>query len=410
MSKRAWQLRANTILRLGARGQPVVWLQKRLEALGYDVEAVDGHYGYLTEDSVCALQKTFGLPVDGVVGPQVLELLMDDEVIDGAHAGGVPQMDLWGGIIPAPNEGPPVGVNWESYQRLRGLFLQCCQLDISGELLLDVPADVYGPLAKQVELIPLITNLETDLYNADILHGLLRSRHSRRRFLTEVKRLAESRIYSGIAVDLHGIEMGYGRRLTVVIKNIWNILQKCRKKLYLTLVPSEGPNPFPPHTDHSIWTKLAHRVILHPFGEYITGTPGPRVGWNSLQTLLPKISQQIPTWRLIVTLPLGGIAWVVGGGLREYIYYPYDELRTKAYEKRARLQSDAVEKVPYYDFREGGKRLRMWYENHDSLEVKLTWLSQQHIAGVILMPLGWEDGRIWQAGSIFQYSLRGSGI
>jgi len=44
-------------------------MQQRLSDLGYWLGEADGHYGYLTQQAVWALQKTAGLSRDGAVGP-----------------------------------------------------------------------------------------------------------------------------------------------------------------------------------------------------------------------------------------------------------------------------------------------------------------------------------------------------
>ena len=67
--------RAYRLLRRGAKGADVAWLQAALGARGYDPGPRDGHFGYLTEDAVRALQRDYGLRADGVAGPQVYQIL-----------------------------------------------------------------------------------------------------------------------------------------------------------------------------------------------------------------------------------------------------------------------------------------------------------------------------------------------
>lgn len=57
-------------LRVGARGQAVADLQRRLTAAGFDPGGVDGSFGPRTLAAVRAYQAARGLEVDGVVGPQ----------------------------------------------------------------------------------------------------------------------------------------------------------------------------------------------------------------------------------------------------------------------------------------------------------------------------------------------------
>ena len=62
-------------LRSGDSRVAVRGLQRRLLALGYDVEEIDGHFGPQTEGAVKAFQKVSGLEVDGIVGPNTWERL-----------------------------------------------------------------------------------------------------------------------------------------------------------------------------------------------------------------------------------------------------------------------------------------------------------------------------------------------
>ncbi len=60
---------ARPTLRQGARGTHVVYLQRRLAALHYDVGGVDGLFGDSTLHGVIAFQKVQRIGVDGTVGP-----------------------------------------------------------------------------------------------------------------------------------------------------------------------------------------------------------------------------------------------------------------------------------------------------------------------------------------------------
>jgi peptidoglycan hydrolase-like protein with peptidoglycan-binding domain len=57
-------------LSVGARGSSVMYLQERLNALGYNCGKVDGIFGPKTLTAVKAFQKAKHLTVDGIVGPK----------------------------------------------------------------------------------------------------------------------------------------------------------------------------------------------------------------------------------------------------------------------------------------------------------------------------------------------------
>jgi hypothetical protein len=55
---------------MGSRGSAVQTLQSRLQALGFSPGPIDGIFGSGTDAAVRAFQRSRGLSVDGVVGPQ----------------------------------------------------------------------------------------------------------------------------------------------------------------------------------------------------------------------------------------------------------------------------------------------------------------------------------------------------
>lgn len=62
-------------LRRGHSGQDVVFLQLALRNMGFDAGAADARFGPDTEEAIKRLQAFYGLPVDGIAGPDTYYLL-----------------------------------------------------------------------------------------------------------------------------------------------------------------------------------------------------------------------------------------------------------------------------------------------------------------------------------------------
>ena len=69
-------------LRLGATGQDVKYVMKRLYDLGYYGKAVDEKFGSGMLAAVKAFQKKNGLAMDGVVGPATVKALFSSDALD----------------------------------------------------------------------------------------------------------------------------------------------------------------------------------------------------------------------------------------------------------------------------------------------------------------------------------------
>jgi cell wall-associated NlpC family hydrolase len=64
----------------GDQGEDISSIQAQLNAIGYDVGAVDGDFGEATLNAVKAFQRDKGLDADGVIGMQTYRAIMDRDM------------------------------------------------------------------------------------------------------------------------------------------------------------------------------------------------------------------------------------------------------------------------------------------------------------------------------------------
>jgi peptidoglycan hydrolase-like protein with peptidoglycan-binding domain len=74
----------NTVVRQNDRGPVVEFLQTQLDKDGYRLNrgrkpgaGIDGVFGYMTDKAVKQFQKDEGLTVDGIVGPNTWNTLLE---------------------------------------------------------------------------------------------------------------------------------------------------------------------------------------------------------------------------------------------------------------------------------------------------------------------------------------------
>lgn len=64
------------MVKKGAEGNITRWVQRKLNALGYNCGSVDGIFGVNTKAAVMAFQRARGLSADGIVGPKTWSKLL----------------------------------------------------------------------------------------------------------------------------------------------------------------------------------------------------------------------------------------------------------------------------------------------------------------------------------------------
>lgn len=393
MVRQVWRPGKRTVLRFRDKGLPVAWLQERLQRLGYQVGPIDGIYGFLTEDCVCSLQRQYGLKVDGIAGPQVMEVLQDFQLQAGTPMGAV-----WGAIQGDVLSKAKRRLQEGIYPHLTGLFLYSFFVQEDGSIVGDIPEDICSVAGlSQVQLVPVISNFQYDMYDELALEALLRHSHARWRLLDTIKRIVADPKTDGVALDFQRVGKGYGRRFTALMERARKLATNYHKSMYMVLVPVDGHHQsLSRYVDNRVWAFLPDRVILHASSEHASDKPGPKMGLQRMQNQLKETYRYLPAWKLMVIMPVDGIGWRVGGDFQEYRYLSYDDARKLAYQHQAKIRWDMEEKVPFYNFIENEGRFRVWYENGSSIEPKLQWLSRQPLTSIVIMPLGGEDSRIWE--------------
>jgi peptidoglycan hydrolase-like protein with peptidoglycan-binding domain len=82
------------VLKKGAKGDAVKWLQNALKVRSYAVGQVDGVFGPATEEAVRQFQRAFGLEEDGIAGPNTWEALNVYVVVRGDTLSGIAEQRL----------------------------------------------------------------------------------------------------------------------------------------------------------------------------------------------------------------------------------------------------------------------------------------------------------------------------
>ena len=102
--------------------------------------------------------------------------------------------------------------------------------------------------------------------------------------------------------------MGYGRRFAALAAGVRKLAGRYGKRMYMMLTPADAQRVLPRFVEARLW-KLPDRVVFQAPWERVVGEPGPRWGYGWLQKELKDVCRYLPAWKLLVTLPVNGIAW-----------------------------------------------------------------------------------------------------
>jgi peptidoglycan hydrolase-like protein with peptidoglycan-binding domain len=125
-------------LRLGSHGKDVAAMQMRLKAAGYLMANADGIFGVATKNAVMALQKNYGLKVDGVAGAVTLAVI---NTFDITAADPVVVVDGYEAVV-LPTSSLRSGMKGAAVKQLQQYLITLNLLDAGKD------DGIFGPLTK----------------------------------------------------------------------------------------------------------------------------------------------------------------------------------------------------------------------------------------------------------------------
>lgn len=414
---------SHRVLRLGDVGESVRWLQERLIEQGYEVGAVDGRYGYLTEDAVLAFQRDRRLRVDGIAGPKVMAALQGDlprqrlvhVVKEGeylseiaARYGVTPEALRWMNRL-SPRARITPGdrlIVWSSYV-LAGLspraarpVLERSMTAVSGAVSGFVEfghgCSAGGELEERTEgtlgeARPALAEAFLGLREgegSELLAALMK-RRSRRRLLSGLAEVLPRRRVKGVFLDVGPLAYGEGPRFQKALAELRSAL--LGRSLVATLSPpSSGWRALVEGFDYEAAGRLLDRVVL-PFHrwEALWRDGEAPLPWDAIEGAVARASRRLPPWRLLLGVPLG--ASHLGNGLS--LELPYRAAVVGGYAKGKRF---APAPGGFLEMRLDGEEGKERYvaQGRDAFSRFLTLAFRYRLAGIYLFPLSEEDSRL----------------
>ena len=122
-----------------------------------------------------------------------------------------------------------------------GYIPHCFRVGENGDVAGDFPtAAVSDSSLAGIRLVPVISNYNQDSYDQPALETLLRKRQLLRRFQEAARKLLASARVDGIALDLQGVGMGYGRRFAALAAGVRKLAGRYGKRMYMMLTPADA--------------------------------------------------------------------------------------------------------------------------------------------------------------------------
>lgn len=282
----------------------------------------------------------------------------------------------------------------KSSQKLNMVSVFSYSFDTNGNIkLADEEQKNTVEYAKGKNIIPLavIHNINNGQFDQEILHDVLVNEQARQNLINNIVIMLAQHGYSGVNIDFENIKRSDKDYYTTFISELKGTLTKYG---YLTTV-SVAAKTSDVYTsswnyafDYKRLGELADYVMIMAYDEhYKSSMPGPIASINWVRDILDYAQKQIPTQKIILGLALYGYDWQNSTGQA----VPAKNVANLAKNNNVNIKWDENSKTPYFSYIKGNVYHEVWYENEESLKLKINLAKQYNLGGVGFWRLGLEE-------------------
>jgi spore germination protein YaaH len=377
-------------IKFGSRGEKISELQRMLQEAGFFPagQKITGYFGYITYGAVAALEKKYGLPVDGQVGQEEWEILYNRKLpktVMGYYTVDYPGDRQSHDSLLKPN----LMVNQVA------MFDFC--VDSKGNLTGNVSYEGIR-LAKRKGCKPLMVvhNIAGGTYNKWAAGSAISVESYRRNLVDNIVKQVKQNDYEGVNIDLEGIPPQYRDHFNTFLEELSSRL-KPGAKLVTVTVPAktsdDGANPWSGGYDYKTIGRLADLVVLMTYDEHWSGgPPGPVASVPWVAQVLDYSVKVIPPYKILMGIACYGYDWPAGSNGRALKWKDVPALAGQY----GNVKWDNYYCEPYLTYWKNGIRHQVWFENRYSLAIKLVLVKSYGLGGIAFWRMGFEDASFWE--------------
>ena len=247
--------------------------------------------------------------------------------------------------------------------------------------------------AKCNNIVPLavIHNISNGNFNQELLHNVLVNPQKRSTLINNILMMLTEEGFLGVNIDFENIQRTDKDLYSEFIQELKDTLTKYG---YITTisVPAKTSSSYTSSWNYAFdYEKLGSIVdyfIIMAYDEhYVSSNAGPIASINWVKNILDYSTKLVPSEKIILGLALYGYDWSNNKGQAIASKNVYNI----ASKNNASIEWDNLSKTPHFSYVKDGVYHELWYENEQSLKLKINLSSNYNLGGIGFWRLGLEE-------------------
>lgn len=249
---------------------------------------------------------------------------------------------------------------------------------------------------KGISSLVLVHNLVNGQFSREISHQLLSDAAKRKKLIGNILDVVRSQGYEGVNVDIENVYWYDRQNYTGFVKEL---KEKMSANGYLTTlsIPAKDRDYYENNNwngafDYAQLGKYADQILLMTYDEhYIGGQPGPVASLPWVERVLEYASGTIPTEKILLGIAGYGYDWSSKGNKA----LTFKNIQKLIDEKGLAPAWDSKSSTPNFTYYQNGVKHEVWYENEESIALKLDLVGKYHLGGIGIWRLGYDNSAFW---------------
>ena len=262
--------------------------------------------------------------------------------------------------------------------------------------------------SKNVKVLALVANLSESgdgTWDHASVDKVISTKDARKKQIKELVDLVEKNNFDGIDIDYEALKSYQKDDFSSFIEELSKELHKRDKILGVAIHPKTSEDN--PNEDNGSHAQDLRKIGRHAdqlyFMTYLEhgafSEPGPIGSLSWMEQILKYGINKVPRQKTYLGIGLMGAQWSKnpdGTHTPSESEMSFLDVLSKANIYNLTPIWDEASKTPYLTFNESGKENVIWFENAESIRLRISLAKKHGVGGVALWRLGGEDERIWE--------------